>query len=276
MLIKDAQDSGRKVLSGAGLESALLEAQLLLCHVTGLSRTGLIVHDDRVLTQEERERFEALLSKRAQGVPFAYLTGSREFYGLSFKVNEHTLIPRPATETLIEAVLSRRERFKTVLDLGTGSGAIALTLKHECPLFEVSAVDLDLLTLECAQENARALGTECEFLQGSWFEPVKERRFDLIVSNPPYIEEDDPHLKLNGLPYEPKGALVSGADGLLDLRVIIREAPSHLNAGGMLMTEHGYDQGGAVRALFAAAGFAEAETLCDLEGYERVTLGRKA
>lgn len=272
MRISEARLEGRRALAAGGIDSASLDASLLLEKVTGLTRTGLIVHDDESLTREQEAAFKALVDKRATGYPMAYILGYRDFWGLRLNVTEATLIPRPATETLVEEAL--KLPFKNALDLGCGSGAIILALKSERPGAECCAVDFSEGALKVAVSNAAALDLEVRFLQGSWFDPVGDARFDLIVSNPPYIEDDDPHLKQTSLPFEPITALTSGADGLDDLRIIASQAPRHLISGGYLMCEHGYDQGEKVRELFRQAGFAGVRTVCDLEGYERVTMGR--
>ena len=261
----------------AEVDNPRLEARLLLSKVTGLSSAGLIAHDERVLSAEELASLEKLVQERLKGRPMAQLLGHREFWSLDLKVTEDTLIPRPDTELLVSEALS--VPFKSVLDLGTGTGAIILALKKERPEAIACAVDRSAAALAVAEDNARLAGLEVCFREGSWFEPLEregtEARelFDLIVSNPPYIREGDPHLEQNGLNFEPQSALVAVADGLDDLRVIVAAAPHYLSSGGHLMVEHGYDQGQAVRALFEAAGFKEVRTLRDLGGNERVTRG---
>ena len=208
-----------------------------------------------------------------QNYPLAYLLGHREFWSLDLKVTEDTLIPRPDTETLVEEALA--EEFKSALDLGTGTGAIILSLKKERPYAHCVAVELNPRTLEIAKENALLNKLHVDFRLGFWFEPLEKGEiFDLIVSNPPYIEENDPHLRQNGLNFEPQGALVSGPQGLDDLKIIIANAPKFLKKGGRLLVEHGFNQGAAVRELFFKASFSEVKTICDLGGNERVTCGR--
>lgn len=271
MRISEARLHGRRLLAAKGIESASLDASLLLEKVTGMSRTALIVHDDEALSDGQEREFLSLIERRATGYPLAYILGFRDFWGLRLQVTEDTLIPRPATETLVEEAL--KLPFGNALDLGCGSGAIILALKSERPDAECTAVDFSAGALKTAASNAAVLGLDVRFYQGSWFDPVGDERFDLIVSNPPYIEDDDPHLSETSLPFEPVTALTSGADGLDDLRIIVAEAPLHLQHGGHLLCEHGYDQGERVRALFAKAGFAGVSTVCDLEGCERVTMG---
>src|SRR5690606_4258090 len=217
---------------------------------------------------------------RAAGEPVAYLTGRRGFWTLDLAVTPDTLIPRPETELLVEQALQRlgSEAEARVADLGTGSGAIALAIAAERPLARVAAVDRSAGALAVARANALAHGLEgrVEFLAGDWFAPLQGRRFDLVVSNPPYIAEGDPHLARGDLRYEPAPALASGPDGLDAIRTIVAAAPRHLLPGGWLLLEHGFDQGAAVRGLLEARGFAEVATVPDLEGRDRVSLGRAA
>ena len=275
MTLNEAFLKARADLAAHGSDSAGLDAQLLLSKVTALSRTALIVHDDKELSEAESASFEALIKKRATGYPVAYLLGYKDFWGLRLKVTEDTLIPRPDTETVVEEAL--KEDFRSALDLGTGSGALILALKSERPDGACCACDLSEKALEVAKENAQTLGLEVGFYKSSWFAcpELAARRFDLIVSNPPYIEARDPHLRETSLPFEPRQALVSGEDGLDDLRATTAAAPAHVNTGGRLLTEHGFDQGERVRALFEMAGFSEVKTVRDLGGNERVTCGRK-
>jgi release factor glutamine methyltransferase len=257
-------------------ESPRREAELLLCHVLGVGRAWLFAHDDAFIDPAQRERFEALLSRRAAGEPLAYLTGEREFFGLRFGVGPGVLIPRHDTEVLVEQALARLPRAPglEVLDLGTGSGAVALSLAHERPELSVTAVDASAAALTIARSNAQRLRLpRVEFLEGDWFAPVAGRRFDLVVSNPPYIEDADPHLQQGDLRFEPRSALASGADGLDDIRRIVEAAKAHLKPGGSLLLEHGHRQGGAVRALLVDAGFGDVETTQDLERRDRVSAG---
>lgn len=260
-------------------DEARAEAETLLAHVLGKDRTWLFTHANDPLDPASALRFEALLERRAGGEPVAYLTGSRGFWRVDLEVTPDTLIPRPDTERLVELALDRlpSDRPLRLLDLGTGTGAIALALALERPRASVIAVDLSPGAAAVARRNAARLGlaARVEVREGAWFAPVVGERFDLIASNPPYIEDDDPHLAEGDLRFEPRGALASGPEGLDDLRLIVRDAPAHLRPGGWLLVEHGWRQGEAVRALFHAAGFVEVGTERDLEGRDRVSLGRR-
>jgi release factor glutamine methyltransferase len=248
----------------------------LLQHVLGVSRAWLLAHGERCLNADEQSQYQALLQRRLQGEPMAYILGEREFFGLSLKVTTATLIPRPDTELLVELALQRIATAASVrvLDLGTGSGAIALAIAQACPAVNVTAVDASPDALQVAQDNARALALHnVAFVQGHWFDALGGCQFDVIVSNPPYIAAADPHLTQGDLRFEPQSALVAGADGLDDLRSIVAQAPAHLLPGGWLLLEHGYDQAEAVRGLLLAAGFAGVFSARDLGGNERVSGG---
>lgn len=255
-----------------------LESRLLLMQVTGFSPARLVGYPELALTAEQEEAYRSLAERRLAGEPVAYLLGEREFYGRPFRVSPAVLIPRPETEHLVEAALARvGRRPARVVDLGCGSGAIAVTLALEAPEWQVSAVDLSDAALTVARANAAQLAASVTFHQGSWYAPLPETAlFDLIVSNPPYIAADDHHLGEGDVRFEPRLALTDEDDGLACLREIAAGAPGRLLPGGWLMVEHGYDQGEGVRELFRAAGLAEVETLPDLAGLDRVTLGRKA
>jgi len=254
------------------------EAELLLLHVLGHERSWLFAHATDLIDPAEQAAFDALLRRRIAGEPVAYLLGRRGFWTLDLAVSPDTLIPRPETERLVELALERLPEGTPlrVADLGTGSGAIALALATERPQARVLATDMSAGALAVAADNARrhALGN-VEFRQGSWHAPLAGERFDLIASNPPYIASDDPHLERGDLRFEPASALASGADGLDDIRVIIAGAVAHLLPGGWLLLEHGWDQGPAIRALLAAAGLVEVDTVVDLEQRDRVSLGRR-
>lgn len=253
------------------------EAELLLAHALGRSRTWLLVHADDEIAADDAARFEALVERRVAGEPVAYLTGSRGFWTLDFAVTPATLIPRPETELLVELALARipADADARIADLGTGSGAIALAIAKERPRSRVVATDASVEALDVARENAKRNGIgNVEFRHGDWFAPLAGETFDLIASNPPYIALGDPHLGEGDLRFEPASALSSGSDGLDAIRAIVRDAPSHLRAGGWLLLEHGWEQGEAVCALLHAAGFVEITTERDLEGRDRVTLGR--
>lgn len=253
------------------------DAEYLMAHAVGQSRSWLFAHANDELPAEVLAQFEQWISRRERGEPVAYLLGTRGFWRLDLAVTPDTLIPRPETERLVELALDRLPLHapKVAADLGTGSGAIALALAHERPLLQVLATDLSPAALAVAQRNALANGLErVQFAQGAWFSALGGRRFDLIVSNPPYIEDRDPHLERGDLRFEPRTALASGTDGLDDLRIIIAGAPAHLMPGGSLLVEHGWNQGERVSRLFVAAGFSDVATVQDWEGRDRVTLGR--
>lgn len=268
-------------LVDAGSPSARLDAEVLLCHVLDVDRSWLYTWGDREAPRLERARFEALLAARAAGQPVAHLTGEREFWGLQFSLSPHTLIPRPDTERLVEAALAHGTSSQgRLLDLGTGSGAIALAFASERPGWTVVAIDRSPEAVDLARYNAEQLAIDnVDFNTGDWFTPLldarKGERFDLIVSNPPYIAEDDPHLRRGDVRFEPPGALVSAEGGLADLRHLVGEARAHLVAGGWLMLEHGHDQAIAVRDALESAGYADVATLGDLGGNDRVSLGRR-
>ncbi|HEY1131093.1 MAG TPA: peptide chain release factor N(5)-glutamine methyltransferase [Roseateles sp.] len=246
------------------------DAQALLSHLTGQSRAWLITHGDTPAPGAE-----AALRRLAGGEPLAHLTGWQPFHGLLLQVTPATLIPRPDTETLVDwalALLADLPGRPAVVDLGTGSGAIALALKAACPRAQVSAVDFSAEALVVARANGARLGLPVEWHHGNWFEPLAGRRFDLVVSNPPYIAGDDPHLP--ALRHEPLTALTPGGDGLADLRKLIDAAPQHLSPGGWLLLEHGWDQDDAVAQHLARRGFAETALRRDLAGRARASGGR--
>jgi len=261
-------------LSGA---DARHEAEQLLLHVLGVERAWLFAHATDVVDQDARQRFELLVARRAEGHPLAYLVGRRGFWTLDLQVNTATLIPRPETELLVEQALARLpdDDMVRVADMGTGSGAVALSIASERPLATVMATDVLGPALAVAVKNAQAHGLEnVWFRRGHWFVALGADRFDMIVSNPPYIAAGDPHLAQGDLRFEPPPALASGADGLDAIREIVAGAPEHLVPGGWLLLEHGWDQGETIRALLEQAGFVDAQTVQDLEQRDRVTLGR--
>lgn len=258
---------------GSNLLESRVEANLLLAHILQQHQTWLYAHGKEPLSPEMRTAFADLLQRRADGEPMAYLLGYREFYGREFRVDDRVLIPRPETEGLIDWALELPLAGDArVLDLGTGSGCIALTLAAERPRWQVSATDISGQALEVAQDNRRRLEIEnVELLTGDLFQPVKSRRFDLIVSNPPYVAAGDPHLDRGDLRFEPVNALSAGADGLEIIKRIARKAPRQLKPDGWLLIEHGHDQSGPVRQLFDQFGLTGATTRPDLAGIGRVT-----
>ncbi|WP_413468733.1 peptide chain release factor N(5)-glutamine methyltransferase [Marinobacter sp.] len=267
----------RQAAREIGGESPRLDAELLMEHVTGWSRTSQRAWPERAVSDAQRSRFDACVAQRKAGRPVAHILGSQSFWSLSLQVNDTTLIPRPDTECLVEAALALPLPVTAkVLDLGTGTGAIALALASERPGWRVVASDAAPGAVALARANARSLGLPVTVLASHWFEALPAQQFDLILANPPYIAEGDRHLAEGDVRFEPRSALVAGTDGLDDLRLIIAEAPQWLAAGGWLMVEHGYDQAAAVRALFAGAGFVAVASGEDYGGNERYTLGRQS
>jgi len=248
------------------------DANVLLCALLDRSRTWLLTHDDAPLDAAQQARWQDWLARRADGVPVAYLTGQHEFHGLLLHVTPDVLDPRPDTETLVDwalELLATRPPGAAVVDLGTGSGAIALAIRHRQPDAVVSAVDLSPAALAVARANGERLGLPVRWRLGAWLAPLAGERFDLIVSNPPYIAEDDAHLP--ALRHEPTLALTSGADGLEAIRQLIAEAPAHLQPDGWLLLEHGHDQGSAVSELLTQAGWRAKDRRDDLAGHWRCT-----
>lgn len=253
-----------------------LDAELLLAHALGKERSYLRAYPEKHLDTQALEVFRGLLAARKGGEPIAYLTSKREFWSLPLKVTTATLIPRHETELLVELALQRIPKSAAwrLLDLGTGSGAVALALAHERPRCRITATDLSAPALAVAVENAADLGlANVEFLDGDWFIPLGKRQFHLIVSNPPYVREGDPHLKMGDVRFEPHSALTAGSDGLRDLSRIIASAPRYLEQGAWILLEHGHDQGPAVRALLSEHGFHDVTTSRDLHGVERASSG---
>lgn len=260
---------------GLDADSARIEVQCLLQAVLKVSRAWLLTHFDQTPTPELQAHYAELFERRMRGEPLSYILGMREFHGLDFKVTPATLIPRHDTELLVELALQHMPTPGAVLDLGTGCGAIALSIAHARPDAMVVAVDASNDALEVARENARRLGIgNLRFLNSDWFSAL-EGSFDLIVSNPPYIAACDEHLLRGDLRFEPRMALESGADGLEDIRIITVGAAAHLNDLGWLLIEHGFDQSAKVRDLLSTAGFVEIFSSCDLSGIERVSGGKK-
>ncbi|WP_075879748.1 peptide chain release factor N(5)-glutamine methyltransferase [Vreelandella massiliensis] len=267
-------------LTQAGSATPRLDAELLLCHAIGRDRTWIYTWGDRPCERYQHARFAALVAARAQGEPVAYLIGAREFWGLALMTSPETLIPRPDTETLVEAALARATTSSgALLDLGTGTGAIALAFASERPHWQVVGVDIRPEAVALAKRNAARLGiTNARFAQSDWFSALaaddETPGFDIIVSNPPYIAADDPHLTRGDVRFEPRSALVAGSAGMADLLHLIERAQAFLAESGWLLLEHGHTQAGGVRAALRQGGYHNVESLHDLAGHERVTLGR--
>ncbi len=255
-----------------------LEAELLLAHCLGLERSTLYAHPERALAPEQLATCRELVAERATGQPLAYLTGEKEFWSMALKVTPDTLVPRPETELLVELSLAHVPPHARIAELGTGSGAIAIALARELPDTSILATDASAAALKIAKENALRHGIDrIDFVEGAkddWYAPLADRRFDLVVANPPYVAANDPAFDSGEIRFEPRDALAAGDDGLDALRAIIAGAPAHLAKGGWILLEHGATQGRAVRELMYEAGIAAVETWDDLAGLERATIGR--
>jgi release factor glutamine methyltransferase len=259
----------REALAASGLEPR--EARLLLAEATGASPAKLIAFDEEILPADSRQRFDDFCARRRAGEPIAYILGRKEFYGLDFAVDSSVLVPRPETELLVELALQKG--FRSLVDLGTGCGAIAIAAKKQRPDARVVAVEASPAALALARRNAASLQAAVDFRHGCWCEPLAGESFDLILANPPYVAAGDPHLR--DLGFEPREALVAGENGLEDLRVIVQSARPHLLPGGWLLLEHGQGQDVQVRALLGAAGFGEVASWPDLAGIPRVSGGKR-
>lgn len=273
------EDATHRISTALGLENreARIEARALAVHAWQVSTAWLLAHDTDPLSISNITQFESLLARRLKGEPVAYILGKREFFGLNFIVTPDVLIPRPETEILVQAALEhiKPDVAFRVLDLGTGSGAIAAALARQRPLTNLIAVDVSIPALAVAQANAQGLGiTNLSFIVSNWYDNLGGHTFDMIVSNPPYINLADPHLSRGDACFEPLSARASGITGLEDLEIVIAGAPAHLTSKGWLLVEHGWNQGEACRKLFANNNFSEINTLRDLANHERVTLGR--
>ena len=258
-----------EALGSSGIDAR--EARLLLAAATGFSEAAVLAFSEKELPDDVENLFREMVTRRAAGEPVAYILGRKEFYGLELTVTPAVLIPRPETELLVELALERNPA--SILDLGTGSGAIALALKRHLPAARVVATDASAAALEVARRNCVRFGIDIELRHGRWFEPLAGERFEAIVCNPPYVEAGDPHLA--GLRYEPRVAIEAGSDGLEALRIVAREAPAHLLPGGWLLLEHGAGQHEAVRALLEAAGLETSASWPDLAGIPRVSGGKR-
>lgn len=256
---------------------ARLEAQILAAHALGVNRAWLIAHDRDPLSDTQAAAVESLLARRERGEPVAYILGEKEFHGRAFKVTPDVLIPRPETELLVEAALEclPKDRGAKILDLGTGSGCIAISLALERPAWSLTAVDISPAALKIARENAARLGARLDFVLSDLFAGIPPGTFDAIVSNPPYVAAADPHLARGDARHEPLTALAAGPEGMDVLAALTARAPQHLRPGGWLLLEHGWDQGDKCRGLMAQSGFMDIRTLPDLAGHERISLGRQ-
>ncbi len=276
--IQAAIKSATEQLNISGSDSPSLDAAVLLCHVLGKPRSYLLTWPERLLTPDESDNFQSLLTRRLTGEPVAYIVGEREFWSLPLRVSPSTLIPRPDTERLVELALEKIPENSNgcILDLGTGTGAIALAIASELPLVNVVGVDIRSEAKELASENAELLGIQnVSFSQGSWFSSIdKGMKFACIVSNPPYIDANDPHLKRGDVRFEPLSALVAEEKGMRDLSYIAEEARSYLSDGGWLLMEHGFAQGKLVRDTLSSLGYIDVTTEKDYAGNDRVTVGR--
>ncbi len=273
MNISQALKFGAMTLASS--ESPEIDSQALLCHVLACTPTYLHMWSDKQLTDQQQSQFKQLIEQRLTGKPVAYVTGLRGFWSLDLKVNNATLIPRPDTELLVSLALTKLEQEMIVADLGTGSGAIALSLAHELPTLHVLAMDFSGSALEVAHENAISHGlNNVSFWQGSWLDAISDKSLDMVVSNPPYIEQHDPHLSQGDVRFEPITALASGSDGLDDIRLIVSQAQRCLKPFGWLMIEHGYHQSEQVQFLFDAAGFDNVSAYQDFGGQDRVVIGQ--
>lgn len=275
MNITEAVQYGQLALTGG--ESPEIDCRVLLCHILDCQTSYLHAWSDKLLTDEQQAQWISLIEQRQQGLPVAYLTGQRGFWTLDLKVTADTLIPRPDTELLVSLALEKLKAQMCVADLGTGSGAIALSLASEQPNARIVAMDFSMAALVVAQDNAMINQlSNVSFWQGSWLAAAADNSFDMVVSNPPYIEANDVHLSQGDVRFEPISALASGIDGLDDIRQIVKESKRCLKSDGWLIVEHGYDQAGKIQQLFNVAGFRDVSSRQDFGGNDRVTMGKVA
>ncbi|RJG51216.1 peptide chain release factor N(5)-glutamine methyltransferase [Motilimonas pumila] len=271
--LSDALCWGQQALTQS--DSAALDCRVLLCYVLQKPDSYLYTWPDKALNEQQWQAFQQLISRRQRGVPVAHLTGEREFWSLPLNVNDSTLIPRPDTEVLVEQALQLAQAESCILDLGTGTGAIALALASELPSACIVGLDKQADAVALAKLNQQKCGFHhVEFLQSDWFSALGERRFDVIVSNPPYIDEQDPHLQQGDVRFEPLSALVAPEQGLADIRHISEQARAFFNGSGYLLFEHGYQQGQAVQDLLVALGYQDCRTVKDYAGNDRVTIAK--
>ena len=273
--ITDALRAAAEVLTSTS-DTAQLDAEVLLAHTLEKPRSHLFAWPEKLLSNDELQRYQSLVEERRGGRPIAYITGTREFWSLPLCVSADTLIPRPETELLVETAIDliRENTATRVLDLGTGSGAIALAIASECPHVTVVATDESKAALRMAQKNAASLKLDnVTMFHANWLQKLSVEPFNLIISNPPYIIENDRHLSEGDVAFEPREALASGKDGLDDIRIICRSSPEHLTPNGTLLLEHGYDQAAAVRDILQTNGFIDVMSKYDLQGHERISLG---
>jgi release factor glutamine methyltransferase len=275
LTVRQAQQKGQQLLSTTPGTNNALESAILLAHTLDKDRAWLFAWPEKELTQKQQHSYLNYLQRRLSGEPVSYITGKREFWNLELKVTTDTLVPRPETELLIETAIERiTDKQPSILELGTGTGAISAALATEKPHWKILATDINAATLEIAKQNFAAHELAIRVLKSDWFVHLSIEKFDLIISNPPYIEVNDPHLSQGDLRFEPAGALVSGEDGLDAIREITGNAGQYLKHGGWLMLEHGYNQGKAVYELFQQAQFSNIQTLNDLSMNDRITIGQ--
>ncbi len=281
MNIQQALEQARQALSAcdeSGSESANIDAQVLLCYVLQCNSAHLMTWPEKSLDEKQNAQYLHLIEQRKQGLPVAHLTGQREFWSLNFSVDNSTLIPRPETETLVEFILEKfgDRKILKLLDLGTGTGAIAITIAHEKPDWKIFASDVSEQALKLAEKNSEQLHTgNTRFILSDWFSNISEQDFDIIVSNPPYIAKHDPHLQSGDVRFEPKRALTAGETGMDDIEHLCAQAKNHLQKNGWLIVEHGYNQAQPVADCFAENAYAKIEQRKDLSGHTRMTAGKR-